>query len=301
MEDFNNLPERWRETKDAAGIIDENENRGYPGYNIVHKDVVTMSEVGVPQARRRVIIVGMRKDLDGGASSSLEADLNAGLSGGGSLFSRFPLTSLEVFEGLPLPELDDRYRGIMREYEGVWDEIGTEDARRWKEEVWDSLEFDVVRDYLFMNGISGASEDELSNAFAAHRELLKELGYYGRSVIDVSPRDGSGSIPNEGEGVRNRMKMIPLDKNHIFVSGTRWHVNGRGMSLIYRRIHPLKPAYTVVAYGGGGTWSYHYERGRSALTNRERARLQTFSDDFLFTGSRSEVRAQIGEAVAEYV
>ncbi|MEQ6360498.1 DNA cytosine methyltransferase [Thermoanaerobacter thermohydrosulfuricus] len=69
------------------------------------------------------------------------------------------------------------------------------------------------------------------------------------------------------------------------------------MSLIYRRIHPLKPSYTVVAYGGGGTWGYHYRRNRGKLTNRERARLQTFPDTFLFKGTSSEVRAQIGEAV----
>ncbi len=41
---------------------------------------------------------------------------------------------------------------------------------------------------------------------------------------------------------------------------------------------------------------YHYEEPR-ALTNRERARIQTFPDDFIFKGSNSEVRRQIGNAV----
>lgn len=34
-----------------------------------------------------------------------------------------------------------------------------------------------------------------------------------------------------------------------------------------------------------------------AFTNRERARLQSFPDDFEFVGSTTEVRRQIGNAV----
>lgn len=41
---------------------------------------------------------------------------------------------------------------------------------------------------------------------------------------------------------------------------------------------------------------YHWEELR-ALTNRERARLQTFPDDYVFFGNRSSVRKQIGMAV----
>jgi len=41
---------------------------------------------------------------------------------------------------------------------------------------------------------------------------------------------------------------------------------------------------------------YHWEELR-ALTNRERARLQTFPDNFEFKGSKEAVRKQIGMAV----
>ena len=68
------------------------------------------------------------------------------------------------------------------------------------------------------------------------------------------------------------------------------------MSIIYKRLHPDQPSPTIVACGGGGTWGYHYKEPR-ALTNRERARIQSFPDDFRFFGSTTEVRRQIGNAV----
>lgn len=67
------------------------------------------------------------------------------------------------------------------------------------------------------------------------------------------------------------------------------------ISQIYKKLHPLKPAYTVTAAGGGGTSMYHWENRE--LTNRERARLQTFPDDFEFVGKYASVRKQIGMAV----
>ncbi len=73
-------------------------------------------------------------------------------------------------------------------------------------------------------------------------------------------------------------------------------VRGAKISQIYKRLDPDKPAYTVTGSGGGGTHIYHWEEPR-ALTNRERARLQTFPDTFVFKGSKEQVRKQIGMAV----
>ena len=67
------------------------------------------------------------------------------------------------------------------------------------------------------------------------------------------------------------------------------------ISQIYRKLDPDKPAYTVTAAGGGGTFMYHWTDRE--LTNRERARIQTFPDDFRFIGKYSSVRKHIGMAV----
>ncbi len=76
----------------------------------------------------------------------------------------------------------------------------------------------------------------------------------------------------------------------------RLNVKGAKISQIYKRLDPEKPAYTITGSGGGGTHVYHWCEPR-ALTNRERARLQTFPDEFEFKGSKEEVRKQIGMAV----
>ena len=68
------------------------------------------------------------------------------------------------------------------------------------------------------------------------------------------------------------------------------------MSQIYKRLDSTKPAYTVTGSGGGGTHVYHFKEDR-ALTNRERARLQTFDDRYEFYGGKESVRRQIGMAV----
>lgn len=76
----------------------------------------------------------------------------------------------------------------------------------------------------------------------------------------------------------------------------RLNVQGAKISQIYKRLDPNRPAYTVTGSGGGGTHIYHWEEPR-ALTNRERARLQTFPDTYVFEGSKESVRKQIGMAV----
>lgn len=74
------------------------------------------------------------------------------------------------------------------------------------------------------------------------------------------------------------------------------NIKGARISQIYKRLDPDKPSYTVTGSGGGGTHIYHWEEPR-ALTNRERARLQTFPDTYVFMGSKESVRKQIGMAV----
>lgn len=94
----------------------------------------------------------------------------------------------------------------------------------------------------------------------------------------------------------SRLKLIPPGENFTAIPKTSaYYVKGM-ISHVYRRLHPDKPSTTIIASGGGGTWGYHFSEPRS-LTNRERARLFGYPDDFIFTGSIAQVRRQIGNSV----
>ena len=123
-----------------------------------------------------------------------------------------------------------------------------------------------------------------------------------RTAIEVPPiaKDAfNNERTNQSATVVERLKHI-LPGQNAFTANLpkelQLNVNGARISQIYKRLDPTRPSYTVTGSGGGGTHIYHWEEPR-ALTNRERARLQTFPDEYEFIGSKESVRKQIGMAV----
>lgn len=119
-------------------------------------------------------------------------------------------------------------------------------------------------------------------------------------VLDPIPADASNNeLTRQSHAVIERLKYIRPGENAFTAEipeNLRLNVAGAKISQIYRRLDPNRPSYTITGSGGGGTHVYHWEENR-ALTNRERARLQSFPDDFVFMGSKESVRKQIGMAV----
>jgi len=123
-------------------------------------------------------------------------------------------------------------------------------------------------------------------------------------LLDNAPNHERGM---DSADVVERLKMIPPGSNfEVIPAGHPLAVKGL-ISHVYRRLDPAKPSYTVIAGGGGGTHGYHHAEPRR-LSNREKARLQGFPDDFVFEdgvtpGTREarsaypRVRRQIGNAV----
>ena len=115
----------------------------------------------------------------------------------------------------------------------------------------------------------------------------------------ISEKTTNNELTRQSTRVIERLKYIKPGQNAWTADlpkHLQLNVKGAKLSQIYKRLEPDKPSYTVTGSGGGGTHMYHWEEDRS-LTNRERARLQTFPDDFVFLGGKESVRKQIGMAV----
>lgn len=119
------------------------------------------------------------------------------------------------------------------------------------------------------------------------------------TIPPIKESMGHHELTKQSASVVERLKHIPAGENAWYEGLPEEHrlnVKGARLSQIYRRLHPDEPSYTITGSGGGGTHGYHWEEPR-ALTNRERARIQTFPDSFKFCGSKESVRKQIGMAV----
>ncbi|HCA59821.1 MAG TPA: DNA (cytosine-5-)-methyltransferase [Blastocatellia bacterium] len=133
-------------------------------------------------------------------------------------------------------------------------------------------------------------------------EPYKHLDVSSKTALTVPPipKDAANNeLTNQSPAVVERLGFINPGENAFTASlpeHLQLNVKGAKISQIYKRLHPDRPSYTVTGSGGGGTHVYHWEEPR-ALTNRERARLQSFPDNYIFSGSKESVRKQIGMAV----
>ena len=103
--------------------------------------------------------------------------------------------------------------------------------------------------------------------------------------------------------VQNHIGSIPIEKTKRMISLVPEGKNYRALPEEYRgmykyhealtRYHSKKPSLTI---NTGHRSHFHYKWNRIP-TVRESARLQSFPDDFIFYGNKSEQYRQVGNAV----
>lgn len=265
--------------------------------------VVRAEDFGIPQARHRVIIVGLREDL---ASGLEEADRSGLLDD-----HRSTTTVRDVLKGMP-----SLRSGLSRDTDG---------AAEWKAAV--AAAMDRVA------ALSTCLSDDGHQRFAELADQYREKLQAGSKV---PPREGKGTGTWDGcpSSLREWLEDSRLTRlpNHE----TRGHIAGdlaryffaavftevAGHSPKARDYPPeLAPAhrnwssgkfadrFRVQAWDGQSTTvTCHISKDGHyfihpdpmqcrSLTVREAARLQTFPDNYFFMGRRTEQYVQVGNAV----
>ncbi|MDA8139036.1 MAG: DNA cytosine methyltransferase [Desulfobacteraceae bacterium] len=115
--------------------------------------------------------------------------------------------------------------------------------------------------------------------------------HFGRTPTEISMKRYR-AIPEEG------MNRFDLQRCAPEITPECWIKKKSGGTDLFGRLWWNRPAYTI------RTEFFKPEKGRylhpeqhRPITHREAARLQTFTDSFVFTGSKIEIAKQIGNAV----
>ena len=216
--------------------------------------VLNATNYGVPQERKRVILIGVRKDID--------------------------LDVKDVYASITkthyLPGASEKARYGLKKYVTVRDAIG-----------------DLPK---LLQG-EGKKNMEYPNSYASCNEYVKQI----RKENDTVLRDHVARRNNPKDVERYRV----MAENHWnFLELLEYRPDlGHEKKRVFFNSYKVQwwdmPARTIIAHlHKDGNQFIHPdpEQGRS-ITVREAARLQSFPDDFVFEGSRSEQFKQIGNAV----
>ena len=173
-----------------------------------------------------------------------------------------------------------------------------------------------------------AYESLEKNGYFVHEPKILEASDYGvpqyrKRLFIIGSRDNEFNIEIPKQNIKQRCidHIFDLDSNfpnnetrqHEALSVSRYRLIDYGKREKLGRVDrldPLSPSKTIIAGGsGGGGRSHLHPVIPRTLSPRECARLQTFPDDFIFTGPNARQFNQIGNAVppllsahiAEYV
>lgn len=209
--------------------------------------VLNSADYGVPQIRKRVIIIGVRKDL--------------------------PFDADEIYKSI-LKTNSDSGESNLKPYVTVADAISDLPSLK-----------------------AGEGSDIVKFNTKSTNEFLNEIVYKRSNVLrhHVARKLNNLDIERYSVMSKNNWTFTQLLENREDLRHPKQRVFNNSYCVQFWD----KPARTIIAhlYKDGNQFIHpDHKQGRS-ITPREAARLQSFPDDFVFEGSRTEIYKQIGNAV----
>ena len=258
--------------------------------------IIRAEEYGVPQSRHRVILLGVREDIDRQP---------------GALKKCTPETTV----GQMLAELPPLRSGLSKEYDT---------AETWAKAV--SLQSDQVAKELEGHGLDpsvakDAAKDAKDFRSRGGRFVRSRKKYKGPAhLADWLTDDAIGGFVNhETRGhitsdlgrylycasyAQQKGGLSPrsFEFPEAFAPNHRSWESGK-FSDRFKVQAKNKPSSTVTSHiSKDGHYFIHYDPGQCrSLTVREAARLQTFPDNYFLEGNRTQQYVQVGNAVPPWL
>jgi len=309
-----------RDLTDPSSVFPEFESQSYRIYSLV-KEVVSKDsdylirseEYGVPQKRHRVILIGVRSDIDirpATLNISKKNDLK-------SVIGKLPPVRSGLYREFLSSKMVVTDTGFKkkRTYAALKDsfEGWAERVRKYKEElltVFEEMghpvEFSpdlpelIGKEYFETNGTLSFEHplytwyiDDKLNAALHHESrghLSQDLKRYMFAALYTKTFK---KFPRMDDYKRFGKDLLPDHEN-----AESGKFNDR-----FRVQLPDDAATTVTSHiSKDGHYFIHYDPSQCrSLTVREAARIQTFPDNYFFCGSRTQQFHQVGNAVPPYL
>jgi DNA (cytosine-5)-methyltransferase 1 len=276
--------------------------------------LIKSEKYGVPQMRHRVIILGVRKDYQHNSEylkekeqvtlKSVIGNLPAVRSGLNRKFTNYHDT--EVYKTGKPKRL---YQNLV-DSNSAWLKVMSENIDQIKD--WGELELnglsdgpknmklDIGDEYIEANNLI-TKNHVLKNWFTDKRlkgltnhqsrsHLTQDLMRYLFAGLYVEKYN---RFPRLMDYARHSKDLLPDHAN----------VDSGKFADRFRVQIPDRPATTVTSHiSKDGHYFIHYDASQCrSLTVREAARIQTFPDNYLFRGSRTDQYQQVGNAVPPYL
>ncbi len=295
-------------------IIADIEKSGYRIYSLVkpqqsdakldpHDFIIRAENYGIPQARHRVILIGIRDDIKREP---------------GTLQRSTPVTVEQAIGHLPKLRSGLSKHGADNSSER-WADVVCREARRVLEQISDHRIIEEMRSSL--EEIASNSLGRGSNWLVATEDLYASMPneianwYRDENLGGVINHDTRGHMDSDLarylfcscyakiHASRNERSsptlngfpttLLPNHKNVLsgkFVD--RFKVQEKG-----------HPASTITSHiSKDGHYFIHYDPSQCrSLTVREAARIQTFPDNYFFEGNRTQQYVQVGNAVPPFL
>lgn len=269
------------------GIVEQVEqDLGRRGRYRVHAMLLDAADFGVPQTRKRIVFIGLDRDLGIEPPHVIGTGASSAIALGRPVHARRHVLS----------------HGAANQSSGS--------LLEWLADAWDDRVVSVEQAIGDLQDLESSTYD--SDVRPVYEALREPTSIYQKAM-----RQGLGdeitnvAVPRMNADTRLRLEAIPPGGNYLdlpehlterFITGQRWgQDNGSGRLsrkhfYAYRRLHPGIWSWTLNTKADS---VYHWSRQRS-LSVREFARLQSFPDDYVITTDdrRGELPGRIGGGAA---